>query len=230
MLAQTGVAGKPNSFFRTPSLKSWAEDWGLSGPHDVTNPDYARRYLQAALQEGENGTGRFGLRLMQENLQDMLALLRRANLQDGPAPQVIDEAFGTTLYIHLSRTDKVAQAISRVKAIQTGLWHRNADGSELERLSAPQEPIYDFGQIDGFVRDYQRDDAVWQDWFTRHQIAPLQVTYENLAINPARYVAEILEKLGRDPGLAEGLAPDVARLSDKISEEWTRMYRAQAVT
>ena len=32
------------------------------------------------------------------------------------------------------REDKVGQAISRLKAEQTGLWHKFSDGTERERL------------------------------------------------------------------------------------------------
>ena len=56
-------------------------------------------------------------------------------------------AFGRTLFVHLTRRDKVAQAVSYVKAQQTGLWHAAPDGTELERLSRPQEPAYDASEI-----------------------------------------------------------------------------------
>ena len=35
-------------------------------------------------------------------------------------------------YLHLSREDKLAQAVSDLKAEQSGLWHVFTDGSERE--------------------------------------------------------------------------------------------------
>ena len=72
------------------------------------------------------------MRLMWESLA---ALTRRLDwfypgLADDHAR--ITSAFGQLQYIHLSREDKVEQAVSHLKAAQSGLWHAYADGTERE--------------------------------------------------------------------------------------------------
>ena len=59
-----------------------------------------------------------------------------------------ERAFGKPLYLFLSRGDKVGQAVSRLKAEQTGLWHRAADGSERERSAPPRPPAYDRDRLE----------------------------------------------------------------------------------
>ena len=61
------------------------------------------------------------MRLMWESVAD---LLKRLELfyPDQPCDRArLQSAFGSPLYLHLSRNDKVAQAVSRLMAEQTGL-------------------------------------------------------------------------------------------------------------
>ncbi len=227
LLAATGMAGKPNSFFRAPSIDDWADDWGLPPRHEMTEADFAEVYLKAAIAEGENGTGIFGLRLMHENLADAMAMIDRVHPGLGSDPTRFEAAFGPVLYIHLSRGDKVAQAVSLVKAEQTGLWHRAADGSELERLAPPADPAYDFDRIDGHVTALEGHDAGWRRWFDAHDISPVRITYERLSADPGVVLAQLLDHLGRDAANALQAEPDVTKLADTISDAWIARYRVE---
>ena len=111
-------------------------DWARRLDVPEGSPDsagFARAYLAAVLREGTGGTGVFGLRLMWESVGELSALVDRVRpgLPDDAAR--FDAAFGPMRYLHLSREDKVAQAVSHLRAIQTGLWHLAADGTERER-------------------------------------------------------------------------------------------------
>lgn len=137
------------------------------------------------------------------------------------------EAFGSILFIHLTRADKVEQAISLVKAEQTGLWHRAADGSELERLSAPQEPVFDAGAIARHIAELSADDQNWDKWFEREGVTPLRVTYDALSKAPGEMLSTILGALGADVSLVEGIDPPTARLSDDVSRLWADRFRSE---
>lgn len=163
---------------------------------------------------------------MQENVIDARGLI------DAVHPGLPDDAarfaqvFGRVLYVHLSRHDKVAQAVSRVKAEQTGLWHAAPDGTELERTRAPAEPRYDFEEIDRRVAELENHDRAWIDWFTGQGLNPHAITYEELSENPAHVLSDILTLLGRDPACADGVLPQVAKLSDAVSAAWITRYKA----
>jgi LPS sulfotransferase NodH len=226
LLASTGVAGRPDSFFRRQSVSWWAAHLGVPDPSASAQPDAHRRFLKAVLAEGRGSTGIFGLRLMQETVADLSARLGPLypDLQGDAAR--FDRAFGPTLYIHLSRPDKVAQAISFARAVQSGLWHRAPDGTEIERLSPPETPKYDAKLLRRLVGDFEAFDAAWTLCFARQGIAPLHVSYDDLSAGPSLVLAEILERLGLDPALASGVTPGVARLADDVSLDWHRRYRA----
>ncbi len=140
LLAETRVAGVPESYFHRPSVESWLQSQGLRRSDFVTEEDALTAVLESVRQAGAGGTGLFGLRLQRGSFDFFQQQLARL-YPDAPDDVArIEAAFGPTLYVHLTRTDKLAQAISHVIAEQTGLWHRAADGSELERLSAPEAP------------------------------------------------------------------------------------------
>ena len=210
LLADTGVAGRPNSFFRRQSFVSWADRFGVA---------------VATWTDGAGGTGVFGMRVMWESLGDLAD--RLDSLYPGLASDTarFQAAFGTRHYIHLSRNDKIAQAISLVRAEQSGLWHVGADGTERERVKPGQPPSYDASRLSRYVAKLTADDAAWARWFAAQGIQPVRVGYEALAAHPHATLATVLSALDLDPTLASGLQPRTAKLADGESREWVVRFR-----
>ena len=167
----------------------------------------------------------FGARLQGHSLAPFRTQLARLlpDLPDDGAR--LAKAFGRTAFIHLTREDKLAQAVSCVKAKQTGLWHRNADGSELERLAPPAPPIYDRDQIAEHIATYEVMETNWQAWFAALGVMPLRVTYAALSTDPHAILAKALSHIGQDPARAEAVMPNVAQLSDDVNADWIRRFR-----
>ncbi|MCT8974809.1 Stf0 family sulfotransferase [Microbaculum marinisediminis] len=226
LLASTQAAGDPDSFYSRRFMPAWAEEWGLPSPDSMAERDYDITYLAAAIEVGKGGTAIFGLRLMRENLDDLSAILDRIHPGLPSDAARFERAFGKTLYIHLSRENKLAQAVSLVKAQQTGLWHIAPDGSELERLAPPQDPVYDFERIRQELAELESHDTAWNTWFAAQGITPVRIGYERLSADPAAALVRLCEALGiAAPHIAD-VKPGVAKLSDETSLEWMRRYRA----
>ncbi len=235
LLADTGVAGRPDSFFRRQSIPWWTDYLNVPMTDWDSELDFDRAYLAAVLKEGAGGTdggpdgetGVFGMRLMRESAGDLLARLDAfypGLPSDGAR---FEAAFGPPLYVHLTREDKVAQAVSRLKAEQSGLWHVNADGSERERLKPAEAPAYDADALAGQVAAYEEQDAAWASWFAREGIEPLRITYEALSSDPQAVLARILSALGLNPAVAETVKPRTAKLSDQESRDWTARFQKE---
>jgi trehalose 2-sulfotransferase len=227
LLAATGVAGAPDSFFMRDPGPVWAERWGLPDRAGRSQEEYAAAYLQAAIQAGQGQTGIFGLRLMRKHLGDLRALIDWLHPGLASDRDRLEAAFGRMLYVHLWREDKLAQAVSMVKAEQTGLWHIAPDGSEIERLAPPRAPQYDFARIAAKLAELEAFDTDWQLWFDAQGIAPLRIGYESLAADPAGTAARVCAALGVRRG-AEPPAPGVARMADATSREWMRRFRQES--
>jgi LPS sulfotransferase NodH len=228
LLASTGTTGNPHSFYRRQDISEWAEEWNLPNPDTMGEHEFNVAYLDATIGAGKGGTGIFGLRLMRENLDELSAILDRIFPQLPSDKARFEKAFGSILYMHLSRESKLAQAVSLVKAEQTGLWHIAPDGTEIERLAPPKEPRYDFERIKHEVTELATHDAAWNAWFEEQGITPLRVGYERLSSNPAATLVSICEALGVQAPNAEDVIPGVAKLSDETSLDWIRRYNLDA--
>ena len=189
--------------------------------------EFDQAYLAAVIREGAGGTGVFGMRVMWESLDNLskrLASHYPGLPSDGAR---LRSAFGPMSYVHLSREDKVAQAVSRVKAEQTGLWHVAADGTERERLKPGQAPVYDAQGLSQQVAELDKHDAAWASWFARQKVQPVRITYEALCAEPQAALATVMTALGLDPAIAETIEPRTAKLADSESREWAARFRAE---
>lgn len=225
LLASTQKLGNPDSFYGRKFISWWAAQWKLPNRDTTSESEFNIAYLNSAIRVGKGGTDIFGLRLMRENLDELSAILDQIFPRLPSDKARFEKAFGTLLYIHLSRDDKLAQAVSLVKAQQTGLWHIGPDGTEIERLAPPQEPHYDFDRIRQEVCELETYDAAWHAWFAAQEIVPLCIGYERLATHPAATLTRICEALGVQAPNAEDVKPGVAKLSDATSLDWMRRYR-----
>lgn len=227
LLLGTGKAGKPASYYRRQSIPYWAEHLGVPPPHALGDVQFERAYLAAVVREGKGDTGIFGLRLMWESARELAARLEIFYPELENDRSRFAKAFGQVGFLHLSRQDKVAQAISRLKAEQSGLWHLAADGSERERVAAHRAPAYDAKRIAAFIEEAESHDAAWRRWFMAQGIEPLHLTYEALTVDPRRSLATVLNHLGLDESLAETADVRTRKMADEQSREWAARFRAE---
>jgi LPS sulfotransferase NodH len=224
LLAATGAAGEPDSYFMGELDPVWIKEWGLPPREAREEEGYATAYLQAAIKAGRGKTSLFGLRLMKRDLTGLLDLIG-ASHPDMPSDRArLEAAFGETRFLHLSREDKLAQAVSLVRAEQSGLWHVAPDGREVERLAPPRPPQYDFARLLETLTRLEEQDAAWLEWFAQEEIEPLPLRYESLAADPAKTLRQICCFLEIPAPAADGPEPVVAKLADELSAEWMRRF------
>lgn len=183
--------------------------------------------FRAAIAEGSRDTRVFGLRLQRHSFDFFTGKLAVLHSELPSDKGRLAAAFGRTSFIHLTRSDKLLQAISYVKADQSGLWHMSSDGTELERLTPPRVPTYDANRIRHQLEQFVAYDRGWNAWFDREQICPLRITYEALSDAPRETLRKVLDHLGLDREYANGVDPDVAKLADNSSRQWADRFRKE---
>ena len=227
-LAATGVAGRPEEHFevlrhsglpREPrEYFGGVEDAGLlallpetdPGTPDATGFD-AR--LAAAIERGTTANGIFGAKVMWGHLADLAA---RAGDERAGA-DILPALFPGARYVHVGRADKVAQAVSLWRAVQTRAWRAEDDDGERAAAS------YHLGGIGHLVEQLAAQDRAWQDWFARREIVPLAVTYEALTAEHEGTLRAVLAFVGA-PECAVP-APPLQRQADERSAAWAKRYR-----
>jgi LPS sulfotransferase NodH len=135
LLAATGISGEPDSHFHSPSVSDWTGYYNIVAEDFDSERELLSAIFKAARDRGTGRTDMCGLRMQGHSFDyfmQKLRVLHESCLCDSERIQV---AFGKTLFIHLTRLNKLDQAISYVKASQSGLWHKAPDGTELARVS-----------------------------------------------------------------------------------------------
>jgi LPS sulfotransferase NodH len=227
LLREVGNAGFPESHFHAPSLEKWLGHYGLGQTEFSTRQDALKAVLKSAQERGRGASDIFGLRLQRHSFDffiEQLCVLYPSLPNDNSR---IDAAFGKTLFVHLTRENKLDQAISYVKAKQSGLWHMAPDGTELERLSEPKEPIYDATAIAAQLALSEQMETDWKAWFAKEQIKPMQVTYGELSAAPYATLGRILKALGLESGTRDEVTPPVAKMADATNREWAKRFRSE---
>ncbi len=223
LLRSTGIAGQPESYFRREDETRWAAQWGILREDE----SFAfSEYLEGTINAGRSENGVFGARIMWGTMTELSGNL--AGLYPGVAGsgiKLLQAAFGDVQFLYLKRTDVVAQAISRLRAEQTDLWHVTDDTTT---TATAQDAHYDFERIGVFVREADEHNAAWEAWFREQGIDPHRVFYEDLADSPATEIRRIMTYLRLDPETAGWLESGNKRMADEISHEWAMRYRKEA--
>ncbi len=204
------------------------DDYGLKQTGHASKEEALRAIFKAALARGKGGTKVFGLRMQRgsfDHFMKQLDLFLPGRMSD---VERIEKAFGSTLYIYLLRPNRLDQAISRVRAEQTGLWHRNSDGTELERLAPPQEARYDANAIKFHIAALAALDEAWEQWFEREAMKPLRINYDTLSKKPGGVLAQVLSALHIDPTQAQSVETPTAKLTDALSQKWRDRFKRES--
>jgi LPS sulfotransferase NodH len=223
LLASTGVAGHPESYFRKQGQQDYAVQWDIARP-----PDGSFRYadyVRGALAAGRSGNGVFAARIMWETLGEVAGELRTMNPGlSGGSVSLLERAFGHVRFIYLRRDDIVAQAVSLLRAEQTNVWH---DPVHATRPDPDHEAQFDFDQIHQRVQLIDQHNAAWQGWFSSAGIEPFPVLYEELAVDPLGITHRILDFLDLELPPGRKLAVQHRRLADELNTQWIVRYQAE---
>jgi LPS sulfotransferase NodH len=242
-LEHTGVAGHPEEYFealRMSGLPRRPHEYfdpdrhaniverlafrempdRMPEPNPLWHPDTYDRYLAWALEQGTTPNGVFAAKLMWGYLGDFAQLLRGIDGMNGrPLPELLGRAFPGLRYVQITRQNKIRQAVSLWKAVQTQAWKREA-GEQVEHLP---ELVFSFRAINYLVRLLTAHDASWDAYFLGLGYEPLKVTYEELAEDTDAVIRRVLDHLGIP--VPDDLVVEAPRLSvqaDEVSEEWVR--------
>jgi trehalose 2-sulfotransferase len=223
LLESTGVAGRPESYFRRPDEQSWAARWGIVSPPGGSF-SYAD-YVQAALAEGRTPNGVFAARIMWGTMEEVVSNLATIYPDfTGTDIEVLNRAFGCTRFVYLRRSDVLAQAVSWLRAEQTGVWFQTAQRGAAQ---PEREPRFDFGRIRELARMIGEHNEAWRNWFASAGIRPHQVRYEDLDADPVGVTRGVLGFLGLELPPGREISAGHTRLADELNAEWIERYRVR---
>ena len=210
-LKETGVAGRPEEYFeallhsgrpRRPSeyftgisdqsILDHLDERGIGNDPPPRSPLWSRtaydRYLEWAMEAGTTQNGVFGAKLMWGYLGDFVSLLRNVPATaTSRSPSFCPEVFPDLRFIRVVRANKVRQAVSLWKAVQTATWReteasRGLDASISDADSPPYQDFlqqhrpqlrFHYGAIAHLLDQILTEEASWDAFFEHTRIKPV---------------------------------------------------------
>jgi LPS sulfotransferase NodH len=246
LLKDTGVAGRPEEYFEArsdtgvpPHPGDYLDDLPRTGAgiRDNTAPptapehsslvglEHYRDHLARTFALGTTPNGVFGAKLMWRQLAELQRLAGSLSDYEGlDGAQLLARLFDRPRYVWVTRTDKIRQAVSLWRALQTRSW-RFEQQTEV-RTSAQLH--YRYEGIDHLVGSLRAEDADWQQFFEAHQLPVLKVSYEELDRDRDGTVRTVLHHLGVQAPSGWRAAEVTRRQADVLSEQWVAAYHRDA--
>lgn len=119
--------------------------------------------------------------------------------------------------VYLTREDKIAQAISFARAIQTGRW--------FDAVIDLADPEYCFGAIREQEKSIAEQEATWEAIFKLTETRPYRITYEQVVSDCDSVIQGLADFVGEalDGGQRIEIS-SIERQADSKSEEWRKRY------
>jgi LPS sulfotransferase NodH len=220
----TGVAGKPDEYFTPNKAGKMQNEQGhvvkIYGKQSLT------AFHELVLSLGSTSNGVFGIILHIGYLPVVLNAFRTLPLYAGLSDKaILDALFYEPKFIWLRRRDKVRQAISWIKAQQTGNWSMQ---SGTAASSQPTQLQYDYFAIEQKIENFTKDEQRWASFFRTNNIDPFTVMYTELVQSFEQTSVELLKFL--DVPQPKGIKFKERKLkkqADNINELWAAKYLRQ---
>lgn len=260
-LSETGVAGRPEEYFealrhsgrpRRPeeyflgiedqSIRDHLGERAIGAEQPPRSPLWSRaaydRYLEWAFEAGTTPNGIFGAKLMWGYFGEFVSLLRNVPAyRDVPLAELLPTVFPELTFVRVVRANKVRQAVSLWKAVQTATWREDQASAKAASVEDQDSPPYrafieehrpqlrfHFKAIDHLLEQLLIEEASWDAFFEHAGIKPVLVLYENFAAAYETSTLRLLERLGLSPPDDFELEPRMKRQSDRINDDWTQRY------
>jgi LPS sulfotransferase NodH len=164
----------------------------------------------------------FGFKLMSWYLDEFLKRLRETHGFGNSATsdlELLRGAFPCLRFVRIVRRHKLRQALSTARALQTGLWKVQEGKRSL------REPEFDPDLIEQSLREAERQEKIWDNFFRRIEVKPFLVEYEKLCQDYETTIRAVLNFLRiKLPSNARVGTPVTTRQADEISRIWEKRF------
>jgi trehalose 2-sulfotransferase len=196
------------------------------------------RYLEWAFETGTTENGVFGAKLMWGYFGEFVSLLRNVpEYRDVPLAELMPAVFPDLTFVRVVRANKVRQAVSLWKAVQTATWREDQASAKAASVEEDGSPPYrsfveahrpqlrfHYRAIDHLLEHLLVEEASWDAFFEHSGIKPILVLYENFAADYEASTLNLLDRLDLSCPEDFEFEPQMKKQSDKVNDDWTKRY------
>jgi trehalose 2-sulfotransferase len=244
-LINTGLAGYPTEYFGPIQTKALLQ---------FLQPSDNSEWIAWILRRGTTPNGVFGGKLIWQFYEDLVDRLRTIEGQEKlSVSDVLSTTFPNLRYLWTTRRDKVRQAISYLKALQTrswlslDLWDQQVGlpevGNEQQAMSnlrmawldltddpllnrkVTDDPVFNYKAIERLRLGLEKDEVEIEEYCARSGIQPFKVVYEDFVDAYEETALQMLDylQIPYPKDLVFG-ERKMQKQANAQSEEWLQCY------
>jgi trehalose 2-sulfotransferase len=252
-LKETGVAGVPEEYFealrhsgrpRRPQeyfigaedrtiLRHLGEHTSVDG-RPGRSPLWSRHdyepYLRWAIDSGTTPNGVFGAKLMWGYFGDFVSLLREIpEYREVPIQELLPAVFPDLRYVRVVRANKVRQAVSLWKAVQTATWRsEDADDETVDEADTSNglgpRLKFHFRAIEHLLDQILAHEACWDAFFEHCGVQPHVVFYEDFVESYEHTALGVLRHVGIEEPDAVDFERRMQPQTDELNRRWAQRF------
>lgn len=163
----TGVLGRPSEYFIKAIDK-----------FEPNHPEKSVALLKEVEEKGLGGNDITSVKIMSNQIQSIIKIILDSHLVSEIRPDfAFQEYFKDAFFVRVNRRDKVAQAVSRLSAAKTGIYHTSEKSNDLQGM---------LGKLSNTGRD--ESDLIIDDFEIENEIANIE--------KEENYLTALCQKLG----------------------------------
>jgi trehalose 2-sulfotransferase len=230
-LRNTGRPRRPQEYFKGVDDLSIAEHLGEYARGDEAEPeplwsrDDYEPFFESRLEMGTTENGVFASKMMWGYLGDFVSLLREIpRFSELELPELLPAAFPDLTFVRVQRANRLRQAASLWKAVQTATWRK--EDSEIAAMPEEKRPQlrFHYRAIEHLLTNILIEESLWDAFFELCEIKPIVVNYERFVRRQEPTVEGILEAMGVKVPEGWTFEPDMKQQSDSINDDWVHRF------
>lgn len=218
----SALAGRPDEYFITNKYGQLQNEHGHIA--DLYGKKSLEEFRELVLSLGSTPNGVFGIIIQWDYLHHVFnnfrSLPQYGHLDD---KALLDAVFYQPKFIWLQRRNKVNQAVSWIKAEQTGFWRHEKGSQETEQ---PVNPLtFNFFLIEENIERFEKAEKAWGEFFARYRIDPFVVVYEDLVHSFEATSLALLDFLNISrPSHIDYTQRTFQKQADDVNKAWAKRY------
>lgn len=196
LISATKMLGRPTEYFNTYWMQKLVPDY----------PDAVHEQAVIAKKMGTTSNGIFSAKLHTWHFDRLSGAIKFSDIFPDPK------------FVHLVRMDRLGQAVS--------LYRARYSGNYTAHMNVKPDPDYDAAIIAQMLVELETCEMRWRMFFTKNNIVPLTVYYEDVVSQPKAQLRRIAKHMGVSLGLFFPMPTSPLPIQrDLKSLEWAQRFR-----
>jgi LPS sulfotransferase NodH len=216
-LELSAAIGTPREWLQHSDLEERIRAYGLK-----PGTPYAE-VIREIVKRETNHRGLFAMKIMWDTLDAFFDIMRKDH-PDETGPTKLDtfrRLFPNPRFVFINRRDKLRQAVSFVKSLQSGAWVSR----EGKRPASSGILRFDYIAVREAVEKFEKEESLWREFFEQHTIPFAEFAYEDFVQDRSGSIKKALSLIGERPGNRETpLKNEIRRMSDDINRQWRQAF------